>query len=283
MKNFSLFVLSLLCAQNFNVYAMEHGIVFEDQESITKSHPYLKDINLNMLPVFEDEKLIEVNKKELSDYHLIVENEYAVNDSIQDKKLATVGIYDCIGLVIPTVNKMVHIHQKTNLETVGEIIREHSKEKVFLYTCSINPYIEKVLEILNKSGFENKLVTLSVRPVAIEELGTNSIMKYSYSYDDTLKNLPKAYMPQKMSFYVRENEEKTVKECYAKHRQSQVHTFQKAVGFMTDVRSPLHIALEDQTVSLFKIDYKLMRKEQENISNFRNSLSKNHIVHINFD
>ncbi len=133
MKKISLFVLSLLYILNLNAHASGHGIVFEEQSSLTTHHPYLRGINLNILPLPDTEKLLEVTERELPSYHFIEENEYATTSSSQEKALAITGIYDCIGLVIPTVNMMMHIHRTTNLESVAEVIGKHSNEQVFLF------------------------------------------------------------------------------------------------------------------------------------------------------
>jgi hypothetical protein len=186
--------------------------------------------------------------------------------------------------MIPNANVMMHIHKKTNLESVQEIVSKHAKENIFLYSASIVPYIENVVECLIYYGINKESITLSLRPMTIEEPSFENFKfdKYTYSYDDTCENYTSTCMPQKVSFYVNENEKQVVKNCYLKYLQSRQGSLMKAGSFMTEMRGPLNISLKNGEYNLFKMNYELMRNTQETINEKRDSLSMSNIVQIIF-
>lgn len=281
MKKYFILISCLFFLQNFSVGAVSHGIVFEEEASLVEHYPCLKGVTLNPLP-FNDTDFMEVTEDNIKNCNLIVENEYAVNNT--EKKLVTTGIYDCVGIVFPNLNMMMHIHKKTNLDSLQDVIKNFSNEDVYLYTSHISSNLIRVLEKLIQIGFNKESIILSFKPMVIGEF--ESAMAYTYSYDDISKGLSKScYMPQKLSFYVSENESVKVKssflECLMQHLKSKSFNFLGAMSnFFNVMNSPLNISLKDNKVDFFKINYDLMRSYQD--INNRNSLSHQNIVCVDF-
>ncbi|MBP6951685.1 MAG: hypothetical protein KA112_03075 [Alphaproteobacteria bacterium] len=274
MKTILFFSFSLLLsAQNFCVHAT-HGILFEEEERLASHHSYLNGVNLRLLPLQDPDIMQEATESGLQGYKTILENEYAIDGVNQ---LAAIGIYDCTALVIPSISMMMHIHERTNLENIEKIVKPYLCEEVFLYTSSIGRPIKKVLETLDRSGFQRQLITLSIRPLAIEEISDDfSPFKYSYSYEGDKKV---SGMPQKVTFFVKEDEKQIVKNIYSQNLPSWKNGY-PATNFMTQIRQPLNIVLKDGVVEFCKINYDLMRSTQEQCE--RKSILEKDIVEITF-
>lgn len=273
-----LFAISLLSyCGNTVAQAMEHAVIFEDPSAVVKRYPVLKKVSHNFIPIREDAAISETDfESKLTS--VIVENEYSISP---DSGVSTIGIYDCIALALPDVGLLMHVHMSSSLRSVQDILRIYKNEKISLYTASLSPFINKMVETLSEIGFPYESMSLFLQPMELIEIGNDfDPMKYKFSYEGVCN--PGSYAPQQIIFYVDENGKQVVIEEYNKAIKGNSRDFFRPfVDFASNLRKPLHIYLENKKVNFLEIDNIFMRKLQDSLYDQRDSLSnKERLVKI---
>ena len=293
MRKYFLLILLILVCQNYSVHAMqdeharEHGIVFKKQDNVEENHPYLKGINIKFIPL-QKPKTNPFQKEEINKYNIITTNEYASLEHSNQKYLATLGVYDCIIIIVPSENMMAHVnHTVTGLKSIKELFQEKKDKEIFLCTLSITHYLKNIVDTLIEIGFKNERMTLYVRPLEEELSSEHCLSKYRLSYDEETYQLARkyhAFSPDKFTFYLNEEDEKFVKKCHLDVlNDEKKKNFSKFPTFSSQVRRPLNIILKDGKLFLFKIDQHLVKNIEDDILKIRPSLSQKEIVKVEFN